>query len=249
MISSSLSSIIRIFAITKNRASFRPDFENGPTLTSGWTYDTLCDSWQQGAPRMPIAFMAKLSECIFEWDPHDIALLHQAKREQLEEKEVYLCWTLCGWSTSDVFKRDVKCLQDVPGVTLYIETSTTTTKGHIVLTKYRRLRLSPGRPQDRAFPACHPKRAPGPISRPPLGPNLRSRRCHRLPPVEGKHQRQLSPPPRLRLQPKLVHNTRSAFPEELHNSKMSIPPFPSIGCSSQLIVGNRKFSLCIKWVV
>ncbi|KAB5574598.1 hypothetical protein PHYPO_G00210810, partial [Pangasianodon hypophthalmus] len=36
-----------------------------------------------------------------------------------------------------VQKRHVKCIQDVPSVSLYTETGTTTTKGGIVLTRYR----------------------------------------------------------------------------------------------------------------
>lgn len=140
-------------------------------------------------PLYPI-FMARLSECIFEWDPHDIALLRRAKREQLEEegvlfisghmlnrritkKELSLYCRrrtrgvettislielllhglkeekgrdLLGVPLLDtvrmehiwrVQKRHVKCIQDPPGVSLYTETGTTTTKGGIVLTKYR----------------------------------------------------------------------------------------------------------------
>ncbi|CAM4560459.1 unnamed protein product [Leuciscus chuanchicus] len=135
-------------------------------------------------------FMARLSECIFEWDPHDIALLRQAKREQLEDegllfisgnllnrritkKELslycrrrtrgvettirlieHLLNELKGEKGKDLLgvplldivriehiwrvqKRHVKCIQDVPGVLLYTEMGTTTTKGGIVLTKYR----------------------------------------------------------------------------------------------------------------
>ncbi|CAM4694811.1 unnamed protein product [Leuciscus chuanchicus] len=121
-------------------------------------------------------FMVRLSECIFEWDPHDIALLRQAKREQLEDerllfisgnllnrritkKELSLYCRrrtrglkgekgkdLLGVPLLDIVriehiwrvqKRHVKCIQDVPGVLLYTEMGTTTTKGSIVLTKYR----------------------------------------------------------------------------------------------------------------
>ncbi|KAB5574970.1 hypothetical protein PHYPO_G00215240 [Pangasianodon hypophthalmus] len=135
-------------------------------------------------------FMARLSACIFEWDPHDVALLRRAKREQLEDERLPLITDdlvnrriskkelalycrqrtrgvettvrlidhllqelkeekgrdLMGVPLLDtvrmehiwrVQKRHVKCIQDVPGVSLYTETGTTTTKGGIVLTRYR----------------------------------------------------------------------------------------------------------------
>ncbi|XP_053091155.1 uncharacterized protein LOC113534513 isoform X1 [Pangasianodon hypophthalmus] len=135
-------------------------------------------------------FMARLSACIFEWDPHDVTLLRRAKREQLEDERLPLITDdlvnrriskkelalycrrrtrgvettvrlidhllqelkeekgrdLMGVPLLDtvrmeyiwhVQKRHVKCIQDVPGVSLYTETGTTTTKGGIVLTRYR----------------------------------------------------------------------------------------------------------------
>lgn len=136
------------------------------------------------------AFMARLSACIFEWDPRDVALLRQAKREHLQEEGVpvitddlvnrritkkelalycrrqtrgvesttrhidKLLQELKGEKGRDLMGvplldteriehiwrvqlKHVKCIQDVPGVSLYTETGTTTTKGGIVLTKYR----------------------------------------------------------------------------------------------------------------
>ncbi|XP_073719431.1 uncharacterized protein [Misgurnus anguillicaudatus] len=139
-------------------------------------------------PLYPI-FMSRVSACIFEWDPHDVALLRRAKREQLQQEglpfitddlvnrritktELALYCRrrtrgvesttrhidrllqelkekgrdLMGVPLLDtvrmehiwrVQRRHVKCIQDPPGVFLYTETGTTTTKGGIVLTKYR----------------------------------------------------------------------------------------------------------------
>lgn len=140
-------------------------------------------------PLYPI-FMSRLSACIFEWDPHDVALLRRAKREQLQQEGVpvitdvivnrritkkelalycrrrtrgvesttrhidRLLQELKGEKGRDLMgvplldtvrmehiwrvqMRHVKCIQDPPGVSLYTETGTTTTKGGIVLTKYR----------------------------------------------------------------------------------------------------------------
>ncbi|CAL8237725.1 unnamed protein product, partial [Lota lota] len=135
-------------------------------------------------------FMAKLSVCLFEWDPADVALLRHAKREELrnegvpgisdslvdsritkaqlaqycrrrtrgEEATIRLVECLLQELMGDrgrdllgvplldrvrmehiwrVQKRHVKCIQDLPGVSLYTETGTTTTKEGVVLTKYR----------------------------------------------------------------------------------------------------------------
>lgn len=139
-------------------------------------------------PLYPV-FMSRLSACIFEWDPDDVALLRRAKREQLQEEGVpvitndlverriskkelalycrrrtrgvesttrhidRLLQELKGEKGRDLMgvplldtvriehiwrvqMRHVKCIQDPPGVPLYTETGTTT-KGGIVLTKYR----------------------------------------------------------------------------------------------------------------
>ncbi|KAK0135333.1 hypothetical protein N1851_028826 [Merluccius polli] len=135
-------------------------------------------------------FMASLSVCLFEWDPADVALLRQAKREELrregvpvvsdslldsritkaqlaqycrrrtrgEEATIRLVERLLQELMGDrgrdllgvplldrvrmehiwrVQKRHVKCIQDLPGVSLYTETGTTTTKEGVVLTRYR----------------------------------------------------------------------------------------------------------------
>ena len=135
-------------------------------------------------------FMASLSACLFEWDPADVALLRQAKREQLrkegvpvisdsvvdsritkaqlaqycrrrtrgEEATIRLVESLLQELMGDrgrdllgvplldrvrmehiwrVQKRHVKCIQDLPAVSLYTETGTTTTKEGVLLTKYR----------------------------------------------------------------------------------------------------------------
>ncbi|XP_067281054.1 uncharacterized protein [Pseudorasbora parva] len=140
-------------------------------------------------PLYPV-FMSRLSACIFEWDPDDVALLRRAKREQLQgegvpvitdnlvdrritKKELALYCRrrtrgvesttrhldrllqelkgekgrdLMGVPLLDTVRiehiwrvqmRHVKCIQDPPGVFLYTETGTTTTKGGLVLTKYR----------------------------------------------------------------------------------------------------------------
>ncbi|XP_057213104.1 uncharacterized protein LOC130568336 [Triplophysa rosa] len=140
-------------------------------------------------PLYPI-FMSRLSACILEWDPHDVALLRRAKREHLQQeglsvitndlvnrritkKELALYCRrrtrgvesttrhidrllqelkgekgrdLMGVPLLDTVRmehiwrvqmRHFKCIQDSPGVSLFTETGTTTTKGGIVLTKYR----------------------------------------------------------------------------------------------------------------
>ena len=135
-------------------------------------------------------FMGCLSACIFEWDASDLALLRQAKREQLlqegvptitdklvdsritkkdlaqfcrrrtrgEEATIQLIERLLkelgGQNGNDLMgvplldqvrmdhiwriqKRHTKCIQDVPGVQLYTEMGTTTTKAGVVLRRYR----------------------------------------------------------------------------------------------------------------
>ncbi|XP_058251159.1 uncharacterized protein LOC131356260 [Hemibagrus wyckioides] len=126
-------------------------------------------------PLYPI-FMARLSACIFEWDPQDVALLRRAKREQLEEERLPIITDnlvsrritknelalYCRRRTRGVETtvRLIECLlhelkeekgrdlkgvplldTDVPGVSLYTETGTTT-KGGIMLTRYRCVRGS-----------------------------------------------------------------------------------------------------------
>lgn len=140
-------------------------------------------------PLYPI-FMARLSVCIFEWDPEDVALLRRSKRVHLQQEGVpgitdamidrsiskeelalhcrrrtrgeettknligHLLDELMGEKGKDLLgvplldsvrmehiwrvqKRHVKCIQDVPGVALYTETGTITTKEGIVLKNYR----------------------------------------------------------------------------------------------------------------
>ncbi len=134
------------------------------------------------------AFLTRLSACIFQWDPLDIALLRQMKREHLEhegmpnvtndlvdrqisarELALYcrrrtrgvetstrcieqLLQELKNWSKpfgiplldagkmENIWqdqKKHVPCIQDVPGVIMYIETGSTVTARGLVLTKYR----------------------------------------------------------------------------------------------------------------
>ncbi|KAK0131748.1 hypothetical protein N1851_033466 [Merluccius polli] len=136
-------------------------------------------------------FLASLSVCLVEWDPANVALLRQAKREELRKEGVpvvsdslvdsritkaqlaqycrrrtrgeeatirlveRLLQELMGDRGRDLLgvplldrvrmehiwrvqKRHVKCIQDPgPGVSLYTETGTTTTKEGVLLTKYR----------------------------------------------------------------------------------------------------------------
>ncbi|KAI3352043.1 hypothetical protein L3Q82_020858, partial [Scortum barcoo] len=150
-------------------------------LAAGCTTDTH--------PLYPI-FMARLSVCIFEWDPEDVTLLRRAKRLHLQQEGVpgitdalvdksilkeelalhcrrktrgeestislieHLLQELMGEKGKDLLgvplldrvrkehiwrlqKRHVKCIQDMPGVALYTETGTTTTKEGMVLKNYR----------------------------------------------------------------------------------------------------------------